>query len=482
MQISTRTQTPILFLAVLLPAVSASTEYCSLKPSYPAPVVSNGWSAQLVAQNLTKPRGIIFDSAGNLLVVQQGAGIVHLELIDGGSTCLEVAKKTTLIDSPLVGVLFLSVLTHGIALSTDHRTLYASSSDAVYAWQYDAKAVSVSGDNQTLIDGMSGDDHVTRTLLISQMVSQTLVVSRGSISNIDVEAEDISIGHSQIRAFDLENKTMNSNSTPYDFARQGRILGWGLRNSVGVAEEPLTGGIYSVENSADMIERDNVDIHQNNPGEEMNYHGFLNSSTDKNQGGNYGYPYCFALYNTSIPNLGKLKVGSQFSLDQNSTINDTFCQEEHTAPRLTFQAHMAPLDIKFQPNGTEAYISLHGSWDRDNPTGYKVSSIAFSNGSPVASPDSTNSLTDIMTNPDNSKCPDNCFRPVGLALDSLGRLFMSSDATGEIYVLVKTSTATPTSTSLPASTKSKSGGLRVRSSMVMFLVPGVVNLFSLWLL
>ena len=220
----------------------------------------------------------------------------------------------------------------------------------------------MSGDNQTLIDGMSGDDHVTRTLLISQMVSQTLVVSRGSVSNLDLEAEDIRTGHSQIRAFDLEDKAMTSNSTPYYFATQGRILGWGLRNSVGVAEEPLTGGIYSVENSADMIERDNVDIHQNNPGEELNYHGFLNSSTDKNQGGNYGYPYCFALYNTSIPNLGKLKVGSQFSLDQNSTVNDKFCQKNHTAPLLTFQAHMAPLDIKFEPNGTEAYISLHGSW------------------------------------------------------------------------------------------------------------------------
>jgi hypothetical protein len=55
-----------------------------------------------VAQGLTKPRGIIFDTAGNLLVVQQGAGIVHLAFNDGGTTCLEVAKNMTLIDSPSV--------------------------------------------------------------------------------------------------------------------------------------------------------------------------------------------------------------------------------------------------------------------------------------------------------------------------------------------------------------------------------------------
>lgn len=194
---------------------------------------------------------------------------------------------------------------------------------------------------------------------MSEKVPGTLVVSRGSNSNIDLEADDISSGHSQIRAFDLGNKT--SNSPPYDFTTEGRLLGWGLRNSVGVAEEPLTGGLYSVENSADQIARNGVDIHQNNPGEEMNYHGLLNSSSDESQGGNYGYPNCFALWNTSIPSVGNLTIGSQFSLDQNNTVNDTFCAK-HVAPRLTFQAHMAPLDIIFLPNGTEAYISFHGSW------------------------------------------------------------------------------------------------------------------------
>lgn len=187
----------------------------------------------------------------------------------------------------------------------------------------------------------------------------TLVVSRGSNSNIDLEAETLSSGHSQIKAYDLNN--MTSYSAPYDFTTSGRLLGWGLRNSVGVAEEPLTGGIYSVENSADDVDRDGVDIHQNNPGEEMNYHGFLNSSSEE-QGGNHGYPYCFALWNTSIPNLGNLTVGSQFTLDPNATINDTFCATERIPPRLTFQAHMAPLDIIFLPNGTEAFLSFHGSW------------------------------------------------------------------------------------------------------------------------
>jgi glucose/arabinose dehydrogenase len=217
----------------------------------------------------------------------------------------------------------------------------------------------VGSTNRIVINGMSNDGHVTRTLLMSEREPGILVVSRGSNSNIDLEAETLSSGHSQIRAFNVGNTT--SSSQPYDFTTEGRLLGWGLRNSVGIAEEPLTGGIYSVENSGDQIERDGVDIHQNNPGEEMNFHGFLNSSTE-NQGGNYGYPYCFALWNTRVPNVGNLKVGNQFTQAQNETINDTFCASQRIPPRLTFQAHMAPLDIIFLPNGTEAFISFHGSW------------------------------------------------------------------------------------------------------------------------
>jgi hypothetical protein len=89
--------------------------------------------------------------------------------------------------------------------------------------------------------------------------------------------------------------------------------------------------------------------------------------------------------------------------------------------------------------------------DRSDPVGYKVSSISFSAGAPVAAADSVTAATDIFMNQDNSRCPENCFRPVGLAIDSENRLFVSSDSTGELYLLARTSTSTSTSTSGPAS-------------------------------
>lgn len=165
----------------------------------------------------------------------------------------------------------------------------------------------------------------------------------------------------------------------YSFAQDGLRLGWGLRNSVGVSEHPQTGGIYSVENSVDDLNRTGRDIHQDNPGEELNFHGYLNGTEYAPQGSNYGYPYCVAAWNVSgIPMSSNLTVGSQIAIDsQNDTINDTYCKEQTTGPRLTFQAHMAPDDIKFNDSGNEAWVTFHGSWDRIDPVGYKVSVCCF---------------------------------------------------------------------------------------------------------
>ncbi|KAH8205225.1 hypothetical protein TruAng_000637 [Truncatella angustata] len=405
------------------------TDDCSniLQPSYSAPVLGSGWIAQLVATGLTKPRSIIWDSNGHLLVVQQGVGIQRLTFNDNGTTCLSVADSSSVIEH--------SDLNHGITFSNDGNTLFASSSQDVYAWTYDPSSGTVSGSPPTVVQNLGGTGHVTRTLLMTS--NNQLLVSRGSGENVDYSAQDISSGVSQIRAFDMTSFP----DRPFDYASTGTRLGWGLRNSVGIAEEPTTGGIFSVENSVDQIERNGNDIHQDNPGEEMNYHGFLNGSTE-NQGGNYGYPDCFALWDTNIPDLGSLGVGSQFPQSQNTSLNDTTCSDERVSPRLTFQAHMAPLDIIFAPDGNTAYVSFHGSWDRDNPVGYMVASIAFANGQPVEAANSNQSLRYIMSNADNSACPDACFRPVGLALDSQGRLYMSSDSTGEIYVLAQAEVTT----------------------------------------
>ena len=135
---------------------------------------------------------------------------------------------------------------------------------------------------------------------------------------------------------------------------------------MGVTEHPVTGGIYSVENSCDNFVRDGKDVHETNPGEEMNFHGTLKNNGYNGQGKSYGYPGCFAAWDVpQIPNNKKLRVGTPFAADSKQ---DQQCQDETIGPKLTFEAHTAPLDIKFNTGGGEstegqrAWVTFHGSW------------------------------------------------------------------------------------------------------------------------
>lgn len=76
-----------------------------LKPSYDAPVVGSGWTAQLIATDLKEPRSLTFDQNGALLVVQQGSGIIRMTLTDNGGTCLAVNETSTVVENSDVGCL-----------------------------------------------------------------------------------------------------------------------------------------------------------------------------------------------------------------------------------------------------------------------------------------------------------------------------------------------------------------------------------------
>lgn len=405
---------------------SSSSGSCSstLTAAYAAPSVASGYAARLVATGLTSPRGIKFDTAGNLLVVEEEVGVTALRFEDDGDGCINLASKETVVAG--------ASLNHGIELSEDGTTLYASDSDKLYSWSYSPDERRVTSNATTLVQNMEGTDHTSRTLLLTKSAPGMIVINRGSFENIDVEARDIESGHSQVKAFNVTGIT-----SPLDFHDDGVLLGWGLRNDVGIAEEPTTGGIWSVENSGDQLNRSGEDIHQNNPAEKLNFLGYLNGTGSQNLGQNFGYPDCFAAWDAdAIPDFDGV-TGNQFAVnDQNDTNNDQLCSER-VAPRLVFHAHMAPLDLKFDSNGTQAWISFHGSWNRDDPIGYKVSMVQFADGEPVDASNSTTAATDILSNADDSVCPTGCFRPVGLAWDDSGRLFMSSDTTGEIYVITR---------------------------------------------
>lgn len=464
--------------ATLLPAFTLAQSSCGPSPSGSVqPSIASGYSMQVVASGLSDPRGIMLDGAGHLLVVESGRGVVSAHTLADNNGCVSVSSSmdvtanlsVSAITSRWYSLLTTKQLNHGIEISNDGKTLYASSTEDVYSWTYDPSALTVS-DRQTLVSNMSGTDHTTRTLLLSQMVPGYLLVSRGSTSNLDFEAASLESAHSEVRAFNLNNRTGT-----YSFGDAGLRLGWGLRNDVGVAEHPIGGQIYTVENSADQMTRMGVDIHENNPAEEMNYLGYANGSGDPQEGSNFGYPWCFSAWNVSeLPMNGNISVGTQFAIDASPDLNnenrtDAYCARQ-TQARLVFQAHMAPLDIKFNDSGREAWVTFHGSWDRTDPVGYKMSLVHFNeDGTPVDDLTSMTAATDIFANQDNSVCPDNCFRPVGMAIDPQGRIYVSSDASGEVYLVSRTTAAMPTASSGGSPTSSASSS--ATSNAASYLTP-----------
>ncbi|EGX50117.1 hypothetical protein AOL_s00076g468 [Orbilia oligospora ATCC 24927] len=410
-------------------SIAEKTKCRTLKNSLPAPEVASGYQAKLAITELRDPRQILFDKQGRLLVVDRGIGVKQFKV----DRCGLLVGSTTIIED--------SNLNHGLTISTDGKTLFASTSDIAYGWSYDTDSGTVSN-KKALVTGMSSGGHTTRSLLVPDGNPDILLISVGSDGNFDQGTKEYSSGRSQIRGFQWKDLLSES----VEYKEGGTNFGWGLRNSVGLRDDKK-GQLWSVENSADNIKRDGVDVHTDNPGEELNFHGSVRDTSTSRR--NYGYPSCFTAWDPSvIPDHEDIARGQQFSLD--SEVDDAKCASDYQAPRLAFPAHTAPLDIIFDKAG-DAWVTQHGSWNRDPPIGYQLITIPFDNktGEPKADSSSDTGFKAIFSNKDLNSCPGRCFRPTSLAIADDGAIFMSSDSTGEIYRIEKEQPGRPSRAKWP---------------------------------
>ncbi|KAK0614683.1 soluble quino protein glucose/sorbosone dehydrogenase [Immersiella caudata] len=419
----TRTQALVGIIATMafLFAPEVAAQNCAALTARFQPKLGSGYTSNVIATGLRSPRHIAIDSAGNLLVAEGGSGsVIRLVLKENadGTVCVQSSAALTTDRST----------NHGIALSADGKTLYTSSLASVTAYPYDAAAGTI-GAGKVIISGMSNTGtHPTRAILISKSSPDTLLVARGSNGNIDTATATLSTARSVIKTFSLSKVA----SSPADFATGGETLGWGLRNIVGMGEDPISGGVWSVENSMDDVRFGGRDVHNDNPAEKANYHGVLNATTNSLKGANFGYPSCVPAWDPSVLGTGGYQVGSLFKADSTPAAPDCATYQKG---RLHFPAHTAPLDIKFNANATSAYIAFHGSWNRSPPDGYRVMRVDFKSGQPVAEATSKTAQVPVMENINTASCPRSCFRPVGLDFDKKGRLYVSSDTSGEVHVV-----------------------------------------------
>ena len=159
----------------------------------------------------------------------------------------------------------------------------------------------------------------------------------------------------------------------------------------------------------------------------------------------YGYPTCFTVWDGSLfPDETKPATGFEFIPAPNDTFSDATCNSQAVAPRLTFESHGAPIDGAFNADNTALYVTLHGSWDSDVPSGYKVVEVPFQNGAngyePVAAQDSMDGYSKILWDTQEGCNSSKCLRPSGLVFDlDFTRIYFASDGSeGEVFMLVKT--------------------------------------------
>ncbi|KAG6910473.1 hypothetical protein DXG01_010398 [Tephrocybe rancida] len=409
--------------------------------SFKSPVtLASGFTAHVAFSNLTTPRGIAFDSQQNLLVIERGFGVTVFTRVTTPSPGFE---RTIVVQNPDV--------THGILVVG--RLLYVSTAVSVLAYPYNPVTKTV-GTSYVAVEGLPGDGELTTHTLLHESETGAFLIGTGPLDDIDLTARDPASGRSQIRRLVPSSASTIFPPAPLQWST-GQVIAFGIRNPAGFAfdvshtsDPGSTRGLYVVENgpSIDNVTGLTAQFVNDNPSDEMEFVQY----SAHTQPSSYGCPDCVPLWNpvadpVGVPQYTGLSRGTQISLNLDPTFDDAWCRDpaNNKPPALNFQAHSVPLDIKFYTAGStlaaasfpktlcgDAFVSFHGSFDRTPPTGYGVVRIPF----PLQA-SSANPYTFLIQATNLQTCPGTCIRPVGLAFGTDGRLYVSSDSSGELFVL-----------------------------------------------
>ena len=258
---------------------------------------------------------------------------------------------------------------------------------------------------QPFISKLPSGGHTLKTIKVGS--DNHLYLNVGSSCNVCVEDEPL---RATILRYTLEGKPAGSQIQD-TLNTSSPIWAKGLRNSQGFAWHPKTGDMFATNNGADMrSSTKNGKVNDELPPEHFN---------KIEPGKHYGWPHCW---------------GEQV-VDPNFPGADNFCKTT-TPPAITFTAHSTPIGVTFLDKTNfpadyknDAIVALHGSWNREQLSGYKLVRVKFNADIPVK-------VVDFATGwLNNDKLNNNQAwgRPVDVIAGSDGALYVSDDRAGYIY-------------------------------------------------
>ena len=367
-------------------------------PEGARPLLPAGFKAEMIASGLRTPRVVRVAPNGDIFVADSRANRVLVYRLD------ETGRKSG------EGIFAEGLRQpYGIAFypADKPRWVYVANSDSVVRFPYLDGDMTASAAAETIVSGIPSNHHWTRDIAFSPD-GKTLYLSVGSGSNVAegvgheppggleawVESKAPGAvwgneeGRAEVRAYDPDGDN-------------GRAVATGLRNCSGMTIQPATGDLWCVVNERDGI------------GDDVPFE----YATTVKQDAFYGWPW-FYIGDHEDPR----HAGARPDLAGKATV-----------PEVLMQAHSAPLNIVFYTGDAfpaeyrgDAFVALHGSWNRGKRTGYKVVRLRFEDGRP------TGEYEDFMTGFVVSDA-EVWGRPVGVAVARDGALIVTEDGSGTIW-------------------------------------------------
>ena len=350
----------------------------------------------LASESQAQPRMMAFDAQGRLYVAIANTNKIVM---------LPDANKDGLAEASVIIASHLNA-PNSLAFINDN-TLLIGNQDGIVISYKTANNWSVA---KPFISNLPSDGHTLKSIKIGP--DGFLYVNVGSSCNVCIESEPL---RATILRYTLDGKPAGSQIQDTVVA-SSPIWAKGLRNSQGFAWQPKTGAMFATNEGADnRSSTNNGKVNDDIPPEHLNR---------IDAGKHYGWPYCWGDAKDGLVN------------DQNflaPTVD--FCKSA-TPPAITFTSHSTPIGITFldKTNFPAAYkndaiVALHGSWNRKNPSGYKLVRVKFNGEKPIEILDFATGWLN-MTSTGQSEAWG---RPVDVITGPDGALYVSDDRAATIY-------------------------------------------------